>query len=65
MTISVGLWVPGNLYLKQGATLPATLPAMTACDPGSENPALDRMILVFVPDWSESCERKLPAFFLL
>ena len=32
---------------------------MTPCDPGSENPALDRMILVFVPDWSESCERKL------
>lgn len=63
MTISVGLVAPWEPVSHTRCYPTATFPAMTPCDSGSENPALDRMILVFVPDWSESCERKLCQHF--
>ena len=50
MTISVGLVGPWEPVSHTRCYPTAASPAMTPGDSGSENPALDRMILVFVTD---------------
>lgn len=58
MTISVGLVDPWEPVSSTRYFSTPSVPPLTPFDSSSENPASDIMILVFVPDWGKSWERK-------